>query len=174
MEPELEALLSAIHAERPDNDELVVGMPDHNLARSLGVIIGRAGMEPWPKPCHTLRKWRETTWMARFPAPFVAQWMGNSVQVAMDHYTAVPEEYFSAGVRLTTNHHPVTLRQGGHYGATPKQESRQLLGEVRPRDVPAVHEDRQADEHAQDERGSRGVEVAGQDDRRRTRACDAG
>lgn len=49
-------------------------------------IIRRAGLAPWPKPFHTLRKNLATDWMAKYPPLDVARWLGHDVKVAANHY----------------------------------------------------------------------------------------
>lgn len=51
-------------------------------------IIEAAGLEPWDKPFHSLRKSCETEWLdnPNLPLPAVCEWLGNSIAVAVAHY----------------------------------------------------------------------------------------
>ena len=55
-------------------------------------IVARAGISPYPKPFHTLRKWRSSTWCAIFPLPFVSEWIGDRPETLMRHYVQMPGE----------------------------------------------------------------------------------
>lgn len=57
-----------------------------NTARMIVKIIERAGLEPWDKPLHTLRKNLETDWLGEHSAYDVVSWLGNSLTVALRHY----------------------------------------------------------------------------------------
>lgn len=49
-------------------------------------IIAAAGIEPYAKPFHSLRKSLSTDWLTRYPPPLVVKWLGHSNNVAMDDY----------------------------------------------------------------------------------------
>lgn len=90
-----------------------------NLRTQLERIIGRAGLEPWPKLFQNLRSTRETELMETFPAHVVCKWIGNSEAVARRHYLQVTDEHFerAAGggvetTRQTTRAAHVSLRIG--------------------------------------------------------------
>src|SRR5690349_5940094 len=60
-----------------------------NLRTQLHRIIERAGLIPWPKTFHNLRSTRQTELSEDFPAHVVCAWLGNSEDVAKDHYLQV-------------------------------------------------------------------------------------
>jgi integrase len=53
---------------------------------SAAKIIGSAGVPPYEKPFHTLRKCLETEWLDQHPVMTVCKWLGNSPAVAAQHY----------------------------------------------------------------------------------------
>ncbi len=68
--------------------------PKQNLRTTFEKIITRAGHQTWPRLFQNLRATRETELMAKFPAKDVAEWLGNSVPVAMMHYAMATRESF--------------------------------------------------------------------------------
>jgi hypothetical protein len=91
--PELLPILSDALADAPDGEPLLVhGLVAQNVWRDFGVIRKRAGVAKYAKWCHTLRKNRESDWMAAgFPFYVVIEWMGHSDEVARQHYLRVNE-----------------------------------------------------------------------------------
>ena len=65
-----------------------------NLRTFLLKKLDKAGIPPWPKLWHNLRASAQTDLTARFPAHSVAQWMGNTVQVANKHYLMTTDAEF--------------------------------------------------------------------------------
>jgi integrase len=65
-----------------------------NLRTQLLRIMARAGVEPWPRLFQNLRASRETELAKRFPLRAVTDWIGNSPNVAHDHYLSTTEEDF--------------------------------------------------------------------------------
>jgi integrase len=65
-----------------------------NLRTQLTKIIKRAGLKPWPKLFHNLRSTRQTELAEQFPTHVVCAWIGNSRQVAMEHYLQVTDDHF--------------------------------------------------------------------------------
>lgn len=61
------------------------------LRKLMRQIIERAGLKPWPRLFHNLRATRQTELSQLYPAHAICEWMGNSVQVAADHYLSVTE-----------------------------------------------------------------------------------
>lgn len=57
-------------------------------------IVTRAGLN-YAKPLHTLRKSRETDWLSKYPLPDVAEFMGHSATVALEHYFKSQKSTFS-------------------------------------------------------------------------------
>ena len=80
-----------------------------NVWRDFGVIRKRAGVKKYAKWCHTLRKNRESGWIAAgFPFLVVVEWMGHSDEVARHHYLRVNENDLQAA---TTTPFPEKLTQ---------------------------------------------------------------
>ena len=69
-------------------------MAANNHRRDFHRICKRAGVEPWSKWCHTLRKNCETDWAQEFPQYVVATWMGHGIEVSARHYLQVPEQLY--------------------------------------------------------------------------------
>ena len=81
--------------------ERVVGLQPHaDLWRAFGKLCRRIGLERHDRWCHTLRKHCETDWMAEHPAMVVSEWLGHSVQVAMQYYVRAEDRDFeqAAGI----------------------------------------------------------------------------
>lgn len=83
--PELYRMLTDGHWH--GGSGLVADVGKYNIDRTARAIIKRAGLAPYSKPFHTLRKCCETEWMARCPVLDVASWLGHSPTVAAAHYT---------------------------------------------------------------------------------------
>lgn len=65
-----------------------------NLRRQMVGAVRDAGFDVWPRIFRNLRSSRQTELEERFPRKTVCSWMGNSEQVADQHYLQVREEYF--------------------------------------------------------------------------------
>jgi integrase len=65
-----------------------------NLREGLVRILKRASVDPWPKLFQNLRASRETELMRTDPANVVYAWLGNSREVAEDHYLMVTDDDF--------------------------------------------------------------------------------
>ena len=70
-----------------------------NLRTQLLRIIGRAGVQPWPKLFQNLRSTRETELADDFPMHVVCQWIGNSQPIAAKHYLQVTDDHFSKALQ---------------------------------------------------------------------------
>ena len=70
-----------------------------NLRTRFLKIIRRAGLKPWPKPWHNLRASRQTELCDQFPQHVVSRWLGNSEQVAREHYLQTTDEHWSRAVQ---------------------------------------------------------------------------
>ena len=66
-----------------------------------------AGLKSWPKLFQNLRSTRQTELAEQFPAHVVCAWMGNSEDVARDHYLQVTDAHFEAACSALRN--PVQL-----------------------------------------------------------------
>ena len=68
-----------------------------NLRTQLLRIIGRAGVQPWPKLFQNLRSTRETELAEEFPLHVVCQWIGNSQPVARSTICKLPTSISTGG-----------------------------------------------------------------------------
>lgn len=60
-----------------------------NLRSQMLKTIRRAGLKPWPKVYQNLRSTRQSELTEIYPTHVVCAWMGNSTQVAHQHYLQV-------------------------------------------------------------------------------------
>lgn len=84
MSPELLTRLEA--AFLVTTTDSVFNGSTNNVERRIVAACDRAGLVPWSKPLHTLRKSLESDWLKKYPVMDVCKWMGNSAQVAFRHY----------------------------------------------------------------------------------------
>ena len=92
--PLLHDLLTKGTRRESGDRPVVAGLCRTNLWRDFRVILRCAGIRPWKKWCHTLRKNCETDWAERFPIHVVAEWLGNSPEVALRHYVRAESHHF--------------------------------------------------------------------------------
>lgn len=93
LEPALARILLDAR-EAVDGQPADVGKADQH--RTMVAIIQRAGLEPWSKPFHALRGWRDSTWKLKYPEYVVDAWLGHSLEVSRRHYLAVPEDIYAS------------------------------------------------------------------------------
>ncbi len=101
--PELRELLVQQHKAAKGEPlvlPMLVGRTDSALRTTLIRAIGKAGLTVWPRLWHSLRATRQTELEDRFPSHVVCAWLGNSKQVARDHYLQVTDEHFVAAAEL--------------------------------------------------------------------------
>jgi hypothetical protein len=99
--PELQTHLEeAFDAAEPGTVHVVTRYhrADQNMRTLMLKIIRRAGLAAWPKPFHNLRASRETELTGSFPLHVVCKWIGNTPQVAGDHYLQVTDDHFAAAL----------------------------------------------------------------------------
>jgi hypothetical protein len=70
------------------------GWRNCNLRTTMEKIVKRAGLVPWPRLFHNLRASRETELSERFPIKVVTAWIGNTPDIAMEHYLQVTDEHW--------------------------------------------------------------------------------
>lgn len=96
--PELLQPLLEVQELADDGEEFVIAKrrqtTDANLRRRLAHVVRKAGFVPWPKITHNLRASRQTELEDQFPSHVVCQWMGNSQEVARDHYLQTLDSHF--------------------------------------------------------------------------------
>lgn len=98
--PKLHAILLAAFEAAPPGARSVVGIGGDNHRRDFAVIARRAGLTPWGKPFHTLRKNCETDWLAKFPVMDVCDWLGHDPTVAREHYHQTRRDTFQAAAGI--------------------------------------------------------------------------
>jgi len=126
--PELHDLLFEAYMADSPSQKVVAGLVGTNLWRDVQVIAKRAGLTPWAKWCHTLRKNCDTDWLGEYDVFTVCEWMGHGPEVAKEHYhQAKPEAFRQAagvdngsGSRDTTEHD--ASRNGSKNGSKVKPE----------------------------------------------------
>lgn len=97
-------LWEASMEDRADGDQRVLaGMRSGNLFREFRAICRKAGVEPWARWAHTMRKCAETDWAREHPIHVVADFLGNSSQVALERYLKAEETDFEKAAGLVTN-----------------------------------------------------------------------
>lgn len=87
--PRLFRLLADAQLSAPDGvDNVLHGVhaPGSKFYNRVKKIVLDAGLTPWAKPMHTLRKNLATDWYEQHPPMDVAKWLGHSPAVAMKHY----------------------------------------------------------------------------------------
>ncbi len=62
-------------------------------------LLVKAGVEPWPRLFQNLRASRETELANLYPMHLVTSWIGNTKEVAMDHYLMATDEDFHLASR---------------------------------------------------------------------------
>jgi integrase len=99
--PELFALLEAAYDPQA---ELVIppgGVVYQNVWRDFQVVAKRAGVAPYSKPLHSLRKSCVTDWAARFPAHVVKEWAGHAdIRTTLKYYLKVSESEYDRAAGL--------------------------------------------------------------------------
>ena len=100
--PEILPYLEKAFDEAPKGSRYVVprGRSSNvNLRSALERILKTAGVAQWPKLFQNLRASRETELMQTEPAHLVHAWLGNSREVAEDHYLMVRDSDYERVTR---------------------------------------------------------------------------
>ncbi len=66
-----------------------------NMRTTLGKIVRKAGVNPWPRVWHSLRASCESDLAQSFPLAVVAKWLGNTPSVALRHYVDPTDAAFT-------------------------------------------------------------------------------
>lgn len=74
------------------------GTQVENLDKDAKAIIARAGLAPYAKPFHTLRKNREGELARHYPQHVLKEWMGHDPEVADEHYLRVDEDLYAVPI----------------------------------------------------------------------------
>ena len=100
--PELHPHLLEASNAAPDGAEYVINRyrnPAVNLRTQFERIIEAAGLKPWPKLWHNLRASRQTELAQSFPMHVVCAWIGNSRDIAQEHYLTVRDSDFAKALQ---------------------------------------------------------------------------
>jgi integrase len=101
-QPKLAGILFEAFME--GHGQLVVdptGLPTQkHLFKAFQTLCRRAGLDPWDRWCHTLRKNAEADWLAVYPVLDVCGWLGHSPEVAQKHYHKTKDETFDAAAGI--------------------------------------------------------------------------
>ncbi len=92
--PEIRPYLQKAFDDAPEDSVHVLPREFHREGYAYaGVLraVERASVQPWPKLLQNLRASRETELMRQEPAHVVHAWLGNSREVAEDHYLMVTD-----------------------------------------------------------------------------------
>ncbi len=96
--PEILRELLEVQERADSGEEFVIARrrqtTDANLRRRMAHIVRKAGIKPWPKIFHNLRASRQTELEDLFPSHVVCQWLGNSPDIARDHYLQILPSHF--------------------------------------------------------------------------------
>ncbi|MBA3272726.1 MAG: integrase, partial [Chthoniobacterales bacterium] len=104
--PELREHLLKVYEEAPEGSEYVITRyrcRNCNLRTQLLRIIKRAGVKPWPRMFHNLRSTRQTELTAEWPMQDVCAWLGNTQDVAMNHYLQITDDNFTRAAKAAHN-----------------------------------------------------------------------
>jgi len=103
--PELRPYLLAGFEEAEPGSEFAVTRyrrANSNLRTELQRILGRAGLQPWPRLFQNLRSTRETELAESYPLHVVTAWIGNSKAIAAKHYLQIRDEDFERAAQTPT------------------------------------------------------------------------
>ncbi len=104
--PELKTLFHEAFEKAKDGDIYCINRYSDtkvNLRTHLNRIIKRAGLEPWPKLFQNLRSTRETELFRKTGGNVkaVCTWLGNSPEIALQHYAQVTEEDIQEAAKMS-------------------------------------------------------------------------
>jgi integrase len=103
MFPELRGPLMEVFEQAEAGTQYVITRyraKNSNLRTQLKRIITNAKLEAWPKLFHNLRSSRQTELSETFPAHVVCAWLGNTEDVARDHYLQVTDSHFERAAKV--------------------------------------------------------------------------
>ena len=112
MFPELHDPLLEVFNEAEEGTEYVITRYrdlNCNLRTQLNRIIKRAGLSPWPRLFHNLRASRQNELKKEFSIDLVCEWIGNTVEVARDHYLHATDADFAKALGGNAAQQPVAM-----------------------------------------------------------------
>jgi len=101
--PEIRPYLQKAFDEAPAGSIYVLPKRFHNDGYAFAGVLEAAklaGIEPWPRLLQNLRATRQTELMRTTPAHVVYAWIGNSREVAEDHYLMVTDADYARAAAL--------------------------------------------------------------------------
>ena len=99
-----------------------------NLRRRFKKIVGRAGLQPWPKLFQNMRASRATELVKDFPEHVVTAWMGHSKRIAQKHYLQVTEDDYKQASSNPTQQITVSPRRGSQSTLSAHEKTLVLQG----------------------------------------------
>jgi integrase len=104
--PELLPFLEDAREVAPEGVEYVITVREARettttyLRKIMLGIVAKAGLKVWPRLFHNMRSSRQTELARGFPGYAVCKWMGNSQEVADEHYLQITDDLMdhAAGV----------------------------------------------------------------------------
>jgi integrase len=118
--PELRRYLMEAFEVADEGAEFVVGRyrdATQNLRTHFERIITRAGVKPWPRLWHNLRASRQTELAAKWPLHVVCNWIGNTKDIAAEHYLRVTDADYAAASCVDSKIVDVIFKPGAESGA---------------------------------------------------------
>ncbi len=99
--PELRPYLEAAFKEAPEGAIYCIRKyrdVTQNIRSQFFQLLRHAKVHPWPRLFQNLRASRQTELADQFPLHVVTQWIGNSPQVASQHYLKTTEDHFQKAI----------------------------------------------------------------------------
>jgi integrase len=94
------------------------GWRNCNLRTTFETIVACAGLERWPRLFHNLRASRQTELSETFPSHVVCAWLGNSEEIAREHYLKITDGHFD---RASGTEPPKALQKALQSGVTERR-----------------------------------------------------
>jgi hypothetical protein len=133
--PELREFLLAAAEAAPEGAVYVVnekyrrgatgpqGWRNCNLRTTFEKIIKRAGLTLWPRLFHNLRSSRHTELQEVYPTHVVCAWLGNSPDIAREHYLQVTDAHFDRATSAANSlQYGTVTDRDGQYGENANAE----------------------------------------------------
>lgn len=102
--PELRAILLEAFEQAKEGQEFVIEtgtMDPRSSYKAFHRLCSRAGIKPWSKPFHTLRKTCLTRWAREFPQHVVSEWAGHSeITTTSQFYLQISEAEYDRAAGL--------------------------------------------------------------------------
>jgi integrase len=139
--PELRPYLEAAFENAAEGAVYCVGryredVTNANLRTAFLRILRRAGVKPWERLFHNMRASRQTELCNQFPSHVVADWMGNTPEVADKHCLQVTEQHFQAAQGGACGGATAVEKGGANDGAAGESKPLQIVAKcLEPNDL---------------------------------------